>query len=273
LANSKDEIAAIADQTENIARASLTAQASDELLNHELGDEVIDAFAQSVGGKGEEEAIKKYIAEMNADRESGKLGDSEMMKKIGQEYGINFEAGSDKQNLQEVYAAMTGKSMEDVKAEKMNKEQLTKAIAEMQVNSDRSTKMEEYFKKLDSLDSSTARDVSALFSDDGRGMSSDFVDEAVKDDGTFDKAAIEKRAEAMGMTVDEWAASLGKTTEDFWKEAEENARSAKETNKRTYDQLNRVLGKSNKEIKNFGDNVELSIENQAGLAEKLVGVT
>ena len=273
LANSKDEIAAIADQTENIARASLTAQASDELLNHELGDEVIDAFAQSVGGKGEEEAINKYIAEMNADRESGKLGDSEMMKKIGQEYGINFEAGSDKQNLQEIYAAMTGKSMEDVKDSGMNKEQLTKAIAEMQVNSDRNTKMEEYLKKLDSLDSSTARDVSALFSDDGRGMSSDFVDEAVKDDGTFDKAAIEKRAKAMGMTVDEWAESLGKTTEDFWKEAEENARSAKDTNKRTYDQLNRVLGKSDKEIKNFGDNVELSIENQAGLAEKLVGVT
>jgi hypothetical protein len=59
---------------------------------------------------------------MNADRESGKLGDSEMMKKIGQEYGINFEAGNDKQNLQEIYAAMTGKSMEAVKAEKMNKE-------------------------------------------------------------------------------------------------------------------------------------------------------
>jgi hypothetical protein len=59
---------------------------------------------------------------MNADRKSGKLGDSEMMKKIGQEYGINFEAGSDKQNLQEIYAAMTGKSIDDVKDEKLSKE-------------------------------------------------------------------------------------------------------------------------------------------------------
>jgi hypothetical protein len=41
----KEEIAAIAEETENIARASLTAQASDKILNSEFGDEVIDAFA------------------------------------------------------------------------------------------------------------------------------------------------------------------------------------------------------------------------------------
>jgi hypothetical protein len=45
LKNSKDEITAIADQTENIARASLTAQASDKVLNSKFGDEIIDAFA------------------------------------------------------------------------------------------------------------------------------------------------------------------------------------------------------------------------------------
>jgi hypothetical protein len=58
LEEDKDKLVAIADQTENIARASLTAQASENLLNSDLGDEVIDSFAQSVGGKGEEEAQK-----------------------------------------------------------------------------------------------------------------------------------------------------------------------------------------------------------------------
>jgi hypothetical protein len=48
------ELAAIAEETENIARASLTAMASDKILNNEFGDEVIDAFAQSVGGNWEQ---------------------------------------------------------------------------------------------------------------------------------------------------------------------------------------------------------------------------
>jgi hypothetical protein len=68
---------------------------------------------------------------MNNDRTSGKLGDSDMMKQIGKEYNINFDAGSDKQNLQEIYAAMTNKTIAEVKEEKMSTEQLTKAIAEL----------------------------------------------------------------------------------------------------------------------------------------------
>jgi hypothetical protein len=62
LAKNKDEIQAIAEETENIARASLTAQASDKILNSEFGDEVIDAFAQSVGGDWEKNQITEETA-------------------------------------------------------------------------------------------------------------------------------------------------------------------------------------------------------------------
>jgi uncharacterized coiled-coil DUF342 family protein len=56
LAENKDEIIAIAEETENINRANLTAQASEDLLNNEFGNEAIDAFANSVGNGVEDKA-------------------------------------------------------------------------------------------------------------------------------------------------------------------------------------------------------------------------
>jgi hypothetical protein len=46
---------------------------------------------------------------------------------------------------------MTGKSIQDVKDSGMTKADLAKAIAEIQVNDERNTKMEEYLDKLTNL--------------------------------------------------------------------------------------------------------------------------
>ena len=88
--------------------------------------------------------------------------------------------------------------------------------------------------KLEETDAKTATNLAALFSDDGRGMSADFISDAMQGD-QFNKAAIENLLSKAGFTVEEAATAVGKTVEDFWKEAEDNARKAQITNKKTFE--------------------------------------
>jgi hypothetical protein len=135
--------------------------------------------------------------------------------------------------------------------------------------------MEAYVDKLAGLeetDKGAANDLAALLSDDGRGMSAEFISGAMEG-GEFNKAFVEESLSKAGLTAEDVAAATGKTVEEFWEEVEENARKAQATNDKTYEQLRRVLRKSNKEIDKFGENIQLTTETQANLAEKIVGVT
>jgi S-adenosylhomocysteine hydrolase len=57
----------------------------------------------------------------------------------------------------------------------MTKDELAEAIAEIQVNSDRGTKMEEYLAKLEALSKEDRGNISGIFSDDGRSMTKKFA--------------------------------------------------------------------------------------------------
>jgi hypothetical protein len=100
---------------------------------------------------------------------------------------------------------MTGKTIQDVKDSKMTKADLAEAIAEIQVNSDRNTKMEDYLDKLTELanaDKVAADDLAALLSDDGRSMSATFISSAINSNGTFNKEAVEKLLSKAGLTAE-----------------------------------------------------------------------
>jgi hypothetical protein len=64
--------------------------------------------------------------------------------------------------------------------------------------------MEEYLDKLTELasqDKAAAKDLSALLSDDGRGMSAEFISGAMKG-GEFNKAFVEESLSKAGLTAE-----------------------------------------------------------------------
>jgi hypothetical protein len=190
------------DATENVARANLTAQASQAITESKLGDEVIDAFAQSVASEEEKRRENEIFNEMERAyidtnlRSYAKTEQGKNIKAIADTYGVNLEAGSDKQNLQEMYSKMTGKSMQEVKDTKMSKADLAKEISAMWVGSERNIKMEEYLAKLEKLaqtDEKTANDISSIFADDGRTMTLEFANELMGGDNKqFDSEVLKK---------------------------------------------------------------------------------
>jgi hypothetical protein len=66
---------------------------------------------------------------------------------------------------------------------------------------------------------------------------------------------------------------LGKTTDELYDEIENNAEESVKINTKTFDRLNRVLGKTDKKISDFGEGVSLSIEAEAALSEKIINAT
>jgi phage-related tail protein len=72
-------------------------------------------------------------------------------------------------------------------------EKLLKAIAELSVQDDMSKKMDEYTKKLESLDKSEQANIAGIFSQAGKGMSADFAQSIVDgftDSDTSSNAAL-----------------------------------------------------------------------------------
>jgi uncharacterized protein YaaN involved in tellurite resistance len=77
----------------------------------------------------------------------------------------------------------------------------------------------------------------------------------------------------MDMTIEEWASALNMTVEDFYDTAEKNARSAQTARIKSFEKLNKALGKSDEErIKRFGESAQLSAAQEEALSQKLINV-
>ena len=275
----KDEMSVIAEQSESIARANLTAQASESITSSALGDEVIDSFAQSIGGKAEQDEIDDRYDRLRKDYKQwgAQLNKNAQFQELAREYNVDYESGNDKQNLRELYAAMTGKTMQEVKDSGMKKDDLAQAIIEMQVKSEYTTKMDEYLTKLEKLSQEEANNISSLFSDNGRSMTAQYASDLMTGmdqygkGGELNNEALLQQAKKLGFnTIADWAKALGKTEEQLKTEAETNIRQAVATNTKTFSKLNQVLGKTDGEITKFGKNTLITTENNTKLAEKSV---
>ena len=276
-----DDLNAIEEESEAIAKASLTATASNTVLGSEYGNAVIDTFANSARGESEQQAIAKKEEEIgaNIDTSGNDYQDQEGFKALAEEYGVdNRMTGNDAKDVKTLYAAMQGITVQEVD-ESMTTEEMLKFITESEVANDRSEQMDKYVGVLEQLsktDKTTADNIAGMFSDEGMKMTADFAKELVGEDGQqeLNKEKIEEVAKSLNMTVDEWAASVGKTTDEFYKEIEKNARSNTTIITDTYDRLNTVLKKSGKDaIDSFGKDIVLSAENQKNLAENLINAT
>ena len=276
LEKSKNEIEGIALETENIARANLTAQASQKVQESDFGKEVIDTFASSQTGDLYQQQINDKKASMDVEKDYAENAD---IKALAEEYGVSNELnGDDTHDLQVLYAKMSGlESIEDIPdGIAASEEKMLEAIAKMDVANDQSEKMDDYIDKLEGLNEEDQNNIAGIFSQSGKGMSIDFA-ESVKagfEDDADGNAALEEQAKKLGYnSIEEWASALNMTVEDFYDKAEENARAAVTARTQAYSKLNKALGKSDEErIEKLSETVELSAGQEEALAEKLVGV-
>ena len=274
LEKSKDEIVKIENERIALARASLTASAPEEVLNSAYDQEVIDTFATTVGGKVEtrsEDKIKEDIGIKNPEKR-------EEFMALAEEYGVKSQMTTDDEtNFQKLYAAMAGlDSIDDIdESLKEDKAALLEAIAEMKVANERTDKMVNYTQALEKLAKSSpeggkqAQGIAGLFSENGRDMAASFA-EGFIDKGEFSKEKVAKVADSLGMTVEEWAATMNMTVDEFYKQAEKNTNEAIKTNDAALAKINNIRSRYNeKAIGDYG--VELSAGLNAGLTEKLAG--
>lgn len=273
-----DELKVIREESEAIARANLTATASNRILDSDYGSAVIDAFSNSVNGSqaARLEEEKKEKLGGNIDTSGDDYQNNDEFKKIAKAYGVEDRLlGKDKKDLKTLYAAVQGISVQDID-ENITDKEMWSAIANSEVTKDREELMDKYLTSLETLgrkDKLAASNVAGLFSKDGMGMSAQFAKDLVGSDGTgeLNKAKIEEIAKSFDMTVDDLAKSVGKTTEELYQEITENARKNVIIIKDTYSKLNIALGRNGENlIEQFGTEVALSAQNQKALAEKLV---
>ena len=275
LEKNRDEIVKIENERIALARASLTASAPDEVLNSTYGQEVIDAFATTVGGDVETSAENKVKTDVGTKNPEQK----EEFMALAEEYGVKSQMTTDdKTNFQKLYAAMAGlDSIEDIPDSlKDDKAALLEAIAEMKVANERTEKMVSYTEKLDAMAKGSpqgkadAQNIAGLFSENGKDMSIQFANGFFKD-GEFNKEKVEEIAKSLDMTVDEWAASMNMTTDELYEQAEKNSNEAIKTNEAAFEKINNIRSRYDKEaIEDYG--VQLSAGLNAGLTEKLSGV-
>lgn len=276
---SREEIEKINYEMENIARANLTVLASDTVRQSEFGQQIIDTFATAQTSALYEDQVNKEVSalEKNSDYQ-----DSEEFKRIAKEYGVADRfTGDDAHDVQTLYAAMTGlESIEDIPegiAKDTNK--MIKAIAEIDANGKQAQKMDEYVKKLDALKQTkpiAADNIAGLFSQSGKGMSYTFAElvQQYQLNGQNSNEFLEGWGKELGYnSVEEWAEALGMTIDDFYAKVESNTNKAIKARTQAYDRMNKALGRADdNRIKNFNDNLQLSIENEETLADKIVTV-
>jgi hypothetical protein len=92
-------------------------------------------------------------------------------------------------------------------------------------------------------------------------MSLDFAESIVDgfDDNVEGPAVLEQQAKDLGYdSIEEWAEALNMTVEDFYNNAEKNARDSITARTKAFEQLNKALGKTEDKIEKIGETANLS---------------
>lgn len=279
LSASSDELNNISDQSEAIARANLTAMASQDLLDSKFGDQAVDAFANSLNNDKMDAEVERRVSESMAKDGSGGIKGEEEFNKVAKAYGVENEmTGNDDHDARALYEAVIGTKAGDG----MSVEEMLKAIYAADETNKLAQQMESYANKLASIeDSSKAQNIAGLLSDEGKGMTGSFAKELFKNDQkTFDRSKVDEIANQYFGGIDAWAEMVGKTTEELYEEIEKNARDAVVINEATFGRFERVLGKANRELgkgtenlEKFGENAQISTENSVNLIDKIIGAS
>ena len=276
------ELRAAAEEAESIAQATLTTLASENVTNSEFGEQTIDAFANSMGNQVMQDKVDQQVKDM---KEESDYSGTEEFDRLSEEYGVKGDmTGNDTHDLKTLYKAVLG--VEEIPEEIADdREAMLKAIAQADQTNQMKEAMDRYTDELEAIaqrDEGEAKNIAALLSDDGKNLSRDFANQfmtGANGSGEFNRAMVDEVAENFG-GIDAWAEKVGKTTEELYKEIEENVKNAITVNTSTFGKLNKALGAANKkinganaEINKFGEKVVISTEQNKNLAEKLINAS
>lgn len=270
--NTANTLYSVQQQEEAIARANLAARASDMVMESGYSDEIIDAFAKSQTSDTYLNKIESRAKEVYKDDKKTDADTNEHFKALVKEYGIEDQMNNDElHNLQELYKAMAG--VEEIPdGIEESKTALADAIAKMDVANQTDKAMDKYASMLGRVDKSDRNNIAGIFSQSGKGMTVEFANQLLDSLNSGNREFLKNYAAEMGVSITDWADTMGKTIEEFYAEAEENATAAIKAKTKAFEKLNKALDRTSDEISVLEKQANLSAGQMETLANKLVNV-
>jgi len=205
-------------EMQNAAKAFLTSALTTEHMDQvgqDVAGNIVNAFSDNL--------VKTSEAEINSLSQEIKTNQGER-DKLASELGVVL-GGNAKNQLNQLYAALSGQTLEDVKAMKLSKDQLAKEIAKYQNGENINEKMNDFAESFTNLAKNTQKQVNLAMSE-GAEYISGMAEEANLDLEDSEIEAIE----AVYGSLKEYAAAYAKAVENGKVEIEEAKQPLKDLN-------------------------------------------
>lgn len=151
------------------SKATLMASASQETLDYEYGDDLIQAFGTSMSSSGYTAQEEEMTESMKGKQ---KMTNNTNVERIAKEYGVyedlSGKRGKKKrtEDLRIVYAAMKGLDADDEDIQKMDQDQLAKAIAALDTANNHKQDLESFRKKMQDMGGKSQQQLATILSGD-----------------------------------------------------------------------------------------------------------
>lgn len=220
--------------------AVLKSKIDTELLtNSDTGaNTILDSFSEGMDSDTYDKAVKDLGNDLYDKDGDAEAKENEKFKALAEKYNVTDQmVNDDKKDLQTLYKAMAG--VEEIPASiKDDKEKMAKAIAKMEYQNQTAENLESAMMHYNSLSEKQQKDISGVLSDGGKLLTKTLSKELLKEDGTLNEAKLLEMAKNMGYaTIDDWAASMNKSGEDFKTEVLEGAQIANNGFKEAADKI------------------------------------
>ncbi len=205
-------------EMQNAAKAFLTSALTTEHMDQvgqDVAGNIVNAFSDNL--------VKTSEAEINSLSQEIKSNQGKR-DELASELGVVL-GGNAKNQLNQLYAALSGQTLEDVKAMKLSKDQLAKEIAKYQNSENISEKMNDFAESFTNLAKDTQKQVNLAMSE-GAEYISGMAEEANLD---LEDSEIEAIETVYG-SLKEYAAAYAKAVENGKVEIEEAKQPLKDLN-------------------------------------------
>lgn len=153
-------------QMEGQAKAALTAGASQETVDYEYGDDIIEGFAKTMTTKTYENKEIEKAGEVYSKDGSAESETNQDFKDLAAEYKVTNEmVGDDLEDLKTLYAAMAGIAKEEIpEGIAKDKKRLAQEIGKMQASKEQADNMEAFRDKMEQLQLQDQKELASLIS-------------------------------------------------------------------------------------------------------------
>ena len=253
----------------SIYEAYYGTMTSKSFNEYQYSNQILEAFSAAAVS----DSFKQQTAETSKElyQKGTKSSDLSEFNALAKEYNITL-TGNNKEDLANVYKAMTGK--EELPETLDSSQKIADEIAKMVETKEQVSSMESFQKDLSLKSQNSQQLIAGLISKSGTGLTQSTLDKLghstlnTKDELILTEEEVNKALMGTGETLASLAEKLGLTQEELLKDMTTNVRNGIVNQQKTFSKLNRTLLKENSDrLTSLGNNLSYGL--QESLADKL----